>query len=46
VVVYVTGFALEGEAVEGNKEALYRAVLCSPEGILEMLWAETGGTCC
>ncbi len=46
MVVDVAGFAPEGEAVEGNEEALYRAVLCSPKGILEMLWAETGGTCC
>jgi hypothetical protein len=46
VVVDVARFALEGEAVEGNEEALYSAVLCSPKGILEMLWAEAGGSCC
>ena len=46
VVVDVARFALEGEAVEGNDEALYSAVLCSPKGILEMLWAEAGGSCC
>ncbi len=42
----VTRFALEGEAVKGNEKSLYCSVFCSPKGILEMLWAEAGGSCC
>ncbi len=37
---------MEGEAVEGNEEALDSAVLCCPKGILKMLGAKAGGSCC
>lgn len=37
--------ALEGQAVEGNEQTLDCAVLSGAEGILEVLRAESGGTC-
>jgi hypothetical protein len=36
---------LKSEAVKGNEEALYCAMLCGAKGILKMLWAEAGGSC-